>query len=152
MLTADEVFNAIKHSLEANVIFIDKVIIVCSNRLEDVQVKAITQCMDWLKFKDHKKKFSFILNKSDNLTENEKMESLAFICDKLDADLTMCSSEERNGLTYQIPLNQALGFPRGAKYQEVEDSLKTLIDITLAETKPVERIRLHPREKMCIIQ
>ena len=152
MLTADEVFNAIKHSLEANVNFIDKVIIVCTNRLEAVQVKAITQCMDWLKFKGHKEKFSFILNKSENLTENEKMESLAFICDKLDADLTKCFEGKRCGLKYKIPLNQALGFPRNANYQEVENSLKNLLDITLADTMPHKRIEIHPRGSSCVIQ
>lgn len=152
VLTEDEVFKSIKHTLEANVIYIDKVIILSSNRLEAVQVKAISQCMDWLKFKDHKKKFSFILNKSDNLTENEKMESLAFICDKLDADLTTSFEEKRGDLTYQIPLNQAFGFPRNAKYEEVEDSLKNLIAITLAEIEPENRIELHPRKSMCVIQ
>ena len=110
--------------------------------------------MEWLKFKGHKEKFSFILNKSDNLNENEKIESLAFICDKLDADLTTCFEEKRDGLIYQILLNQALGFPRDANYQKVEDSLKSLIEIALAETMPGKRIELHPRnlQSMCIMQ
>ena len=137
-------------------IFIDKVIIVCSNRLEAVQVMAIKRCMEWLKFKDHKDNFSFILNKSDNLTENERTSSLAFMCDKLDADLTKCFEEKRDGYTYQIPFNQALGFPRDATYQEVKDSLKNLIAITLAEMMPdgkrIERIELHPQQSRCIIQ
>jgi 2-oxoglutarate dehydrogenase complex dehydrogenase (E1) component-like enzyme len=137
-------------------IFIDKVIIVCSNRLEAVQVMAIKRCMEWLKFKDHKDNFSFILNKSDNLTENERTSSLAFMCEKLDFDLTKCFEETRDDFTYQIPLNQALGFPRDATYQKVEDSLKNLMAITLTETMPdnkrIKRIELHPRQSKCIIQ
>ena len=63
-----------------------------------------------------------------------------------------CFEEKRGGLTYQIPLNQALGFPRNANYQEVENSLKNLLDITLADTMPDKRIEIHPRGSSCVIQ
>ena len=49
-----QVFEAIKDRVEVNVAYVDKVIIICSGRIEAVQVKAIKQCMEWLQFKTYK--------------------------------------------------------------------------------------------------
>ena len=45
MLSETQVFNAIKERVEVNVAEIDKVIIICSDRIEGVQVAAIKKCM-----------------------------------------------------------------------------------------------------------
>ena len=129
-----QVFDAIKDRVEVNVAYVDKVIIICSGRIEAVQVKAIKQCMDWLQFKSYKTKFSFIYNKSDQLTDAEKIHNLGYMCEKLDADLTTRFEEKRDGLSYQTKLNQPLGFPRDAKYEDVKNDLKNLMAVTLAET------------------
>ena len=149
-LSKTKVFEIVKDRLEVNVAYIDKVIIICSDRIEAVQVEAIKQCMDWLQFKDYKQKFSFIYNKSDRLTEKLKEENLAFMCHKLDADLTTKFDEERDGFTYQTKLNQCLGFPLGAKYEDVREDLKNLMAITLAETMPQKRIHLE-KDSGCTI-
>ena len=150
-LSKSQVFNAIKEKVEVNVARIDKVIIICADRIEKVQVDAIKECMKWLQFKDHKEKFSFIYNKSDRLTEIEKMTNLAYMCDELDADLTTKFVEQRDGLTYQIKLNQALGFPRDANYNEVKTDLEKLMAITLAETMPDKRICLDQKSSCTIL-
>ena len=149
-MSRGQVFNAIKDRVEVNVAYIDKVIIICSDRIEGVQVEAIKECMKWLQFKHYKEKFSFIYNKSDRLTEVEKMTNLAYMCDELDADLTTRFEENRSGLTYQTKLNQALGFKRDAKYEEVKNDLKNLMAITLADTMPDKRICLD-QKRSCII-
>ena len=146
-----QVFNAIKDRVEVNVAYIDKVIIICSDRIEGVQVSAIKECMKWLQFKDYKEKFSFIYNKSDRLTEMEKMTNLAYMCDELDADLTTRFEEKRSGLTYQTKLNQALGFKRDAKYEEVKIDLKNLMAIILADTMPNKRICLDKKSSCTIL-
>ena len=133
-----QVFEAIKDRVEGNVAYVDKIIIICSGRIEAVQVKAIKQCMEWLQFKTYKTKFSFIYNKSDQLTDAEKINNLGYMCEKLDADLTTKFDEERDGFIYQTKLNQPLGFPREAKYEDVKNDLKNLMAITLADTS--ERI------------
>ena len=146
-----KVFEIVKDRIQVNVAYIDKVIIICSDRIEGVQVEAIKQCMDWLQFKNYKQKFSFIYNKSDRLTERLKEENLAFMCHKLDADLTTTLNEERDGFTYQTKLNQSLGFPRDAKYEDVKDDLKNLMAITLAETMPKKRICLEKQSGCTIL-
>ena len=144
VLSETQVFNAIKERVEVNVAEIDKVIIICSDRIEGVQVAAIKKCMKWLQFNDHKEKFSFIYNKSDRLTKMEKIKNLAYMCDSLDADLTTRFEDRRSGSPKQTKLNHALGFPREATYASVKEDLATLMAITLANPKP-ERITLHTK-------
>ena len=139
-MTREEVFKIIKDRVEVNVAYVDKVIIVCSGRIEREQVEAIKQCMEWLQFKDFKQNFSFIYNKSEQLTDAEKDDNLAHMCSELNADLTTKFEENRNGIIYQIKKNQALGFPRDAKHEDVRNDLKSLMAITLAKSQ--ERIGL----------
>ena len=145
VLSKTQVFNAIKERVEVNVVEIDKVIIICSDRIEGVQVSAIKECMKWLQFKEHKEKFSFIYNKSDGLTHMEKVRNLAYMCDSLDGDLTTRFEDRRSGTPKETNLNHALGFPRDAKYENVKEDLETLMAITLANAMPEKRIVLHKK-------
>ena len=144
VLSETQVFNAIKERVEVNVAEIDKVIIICSDRIEGVQVAAIKKCMKWLQFNDHKEKFSFIYNKSDRLTKMEKIKNLAYMCDSLDADLTTRFEDRRSGSPKQTKLNHALGIPREATYANVIEDLATLLAITLANPKQ-KRINIQTK-------
>ena len=150
-LSEKKVYDAIKDRVKANVVEIDKVLIICAGRIENVQVSAIKDCMKWLQFDQYREKFSFIYNKSELLTEMEKIKNLTYMCDKLDADLTTrFSRKTRSGAPKQTKLNHALGFPRDAEgrhseyTEKTKENLETLMAITLANPKP-ERITLHTK-------
>ena len=149
-LSEKKVYNAIKDRVKANVVEIDKVLIICAGRIENVQVSAIKDCMKWLQFDQYREKFSFIYNKSECLTEMQKIKNLTYMCDKLDADLTTRFTDERSGAPKKTKLNHALGFPRDeegrhSEYtKKTEENLETLMAITLANPKP-ERITLHTK-------
>lgn len=149
-MSKEKVYNAIKDRVKANVVEIDKVLIICAGRIENVQVSAIKDCMKWLQFDQNREKFSFIYNKSECLSEIEKYKNLTYMCDKLDADLTTRFTDKRSGTSKQTKLNHALGFPRDAEgrhseYTKItEENLETLMAITLANPK-TERIILHTK-------
>ena len=87
--------------------------------------------MEWLSYKDHKEKFCFIYNKSDGLTENEKLTNLAYMCDVLGADLTKTVEYVKDNQQYKLQMTQALGFPREANYEDVKYDHQKLINSTL---------------------
>ena len=135
-MSKKQVFELIKDKVKVNVAYVDKVIIICSGRIEAVQVEAIKQCMEWLQYKSYKTNFSFIYNKSDQCDDVEKVENLGYMCHELDADSTTRFEEKRDGFKYQTKLNQPLGFPKNAKYEDVKTELKNLMAITLANPNP----------------
>ena len=85
-MSAKEVLEIIKNSVKTNLSYIDKVIIVCSGRIEGTHQKAIRQFMDWLQFQKFKEKFVFIHNKSEALTEAQKIENIHSMCEIFGAD------------------------------------------------------------------
>ena len=152
-MSKTDVYNVIKSSVKVNLAYIDKVVIVCSGRIEGAHVEAIKQFMDWLSYKNekYKKNFCFIYNKSDGLSEGEKMTNLAHMLDKLDADSSAkIESRERDGTVSIINQNINLGFPGGAPYQNVEESQNTLVHAALSfSNKDFHRIPVN--ESSCTI-
>lgn len=144
-----QVLEVIKSSVKVNVAHIDKVIIVCSGRIEGAHVEAIKQFMIWLSFEKYKLKFCFIYNKSDGLSEEEKMENLSHMMNELGADNRAATFfHELDGSISSINLNINLGFPKKATYSEVAEYHETLTRVTLAQM-PKKRIPVN--ESSCTI-
>ena len=66
-LSQETLLEVIKDSVEVNVGYLDKVIIVLSGRIEDPHIQAIKQFLKWLNFDKLKStgSFLFIYNKAD---------------------------------------------------------------------------------------
>ena len=122
-MRSSEVYEVIKTSVKINVAYIDKVIIICSGRIEGPHVDSITQFMKWLKFSEYKKKFVFVYNKCDGKTEAVKFDNLTYMCNVLGAnqnpDINCCQN---------INQNLALGFPPNASYEDVKKDHTKLTD------------------------
>ena len=150
-----EVFKVIQSSVKVNVAYIDndKVVIVCAGRIEGAHVGAIKQFMDWLSYKNdkYKKNFCFIYNKSDGLSEGEKMANLAHMLDKLEADSSAkIESLEMDGTVCTLNQNINLGFPSGASYRDVRECHETLLRATSGRSN-TDFHRIPVNESSCTI-
>lgn len=124
-----EVVAIVKSFVQTNVLFVDKVVIVCSGRLESAQAVAIKDFMSWLKYRKHQHNFVFIYNKAEDLAEGEKIEAIGTMCSLLDADpnhsLTYAAED---GSQHKVRYAIATGFPPRAPLSEVQPDLRQLYD------------------------
>ena len=150
VFTEDEVLSMIKSSLELNLAKIDKVLIVCSGRIENHHAQAIKQFMKWLQYDKNKKRFCFIYNKSDMLTEGEKVTCLLKMCEMLGADTTDDAVIWMEGDQKRVfKQNLNLGFPPMAEYKQIETDMNKLTRAAFAhETR---HPRIHLEKSLCSI-
>ena len=86
VFTPKQVLDVIKSSVKVNMCHIDKVVVVCSGRIEGHHVQAIGQFMKWLEYKKHRDQFVFVYNKADHCdSEEEKIENVAGMLELLGA-------------------------------------------------------------------
>eukprot|EP00092_Neocalanus_flemingeri_P036942 GFUD01040216.1.p1 GENE.GFUD01040216.1~~GFUD01040216.1.p1 ORF type:complete len:429 (-),score=69.60 GFUD01040216.1:11-1297(-) len=147
LLSASDVLEAIKSSVKINLAKIDKVVIVCAGRIEGPHVQAIRQFMTWLQFSKYKENFVLVYNKSDLLSEQQKMENLLTMCSKFGVPMMNTYHSVENGRNLAIHMNLALGFPSNAPYEEVKKDHVSLVD---AMTVPVMK-RIPVDKTRCII-
>ena len=150
-MSSTQVLQLIKDSVKINLAYIDKVVIVCSGRIEGAHVEAIKQFMKWLQFEKYKKKFVFIYNKSDGLSEAEKENNLAYMCNELGADPNVDTfTYDASGNLKTWKLSLALGFPPNAEYQTIKDDFITL-QMAVGTPYPRQRIPVDKASKICTI-
>ena len=144
-MSADDVLDIIKNSVKTNLSYIDKVIIICSGRIENKHQQAIKNFLEWLQFPQFKEKFVFIYNKSDGLTEAEKLNNVLTMCETFGAYTKSRAfwREVKPGTVetqlHEIDLNLALGFPPNENYETVEKDHKRLMRAATT-TMPDKRI------------
>ena len=150
MMSSNEVIEVIKSSVKVNVAKIDKVIIMCSGRISMKHIQAIRQFMVWLSYDKFPQKFVFIYNKSDGLSEAEKLENIAYMVNALQGD--PCSNiqyyEHETGEYKEVKMNLPIGFPKGASYSDVSRDHIKLINATLV-SHPKQRIPVD--KSLCTI-
>jgi len=121
LLSASQVLATIKSSVKVNLAYIDKVVIVCSGRIELPHVEAIKQFMSWLQFNKYKKNFVLIYNKSDLLSESQRMENLLMMCSQFGVPSMNYADHLLVGdAKYAIQMNLAIGFPANASYDTIK--------------------------------
>ena len=64
-MSPEDILEAIKMSVKVNMTHIDKVVVVCSGRMEQAHTESINKLLQWLNFTKNRDKFVFIYNKSD---------------------------------------------------------------------------------------
>mmetsp|Transcript_114314 Transcript_114314/g.369611 ORF Transcript_114314/g.369611 Transcript_114314/m.369611 type:complete len:134 (-) Transcript_114314:490-891(-) len=105
-----------------------KVIIVCSNRIEADQAKAITSFMTWFKYQDHRPNFVFIYNKAEHMDDAERDEAVSDMCGLIGADsnfTVMVRCADAADLV-RVSYSLAVGFPPRAPLMQVHGDLKAL--------------------------
>ena len=132
--------------MKVNLAYIDKVVIVCAGRIEMQHAAAIKQFMEWLSHKDYKENFVLIYNKSDLLSQQQRMENLESMCKLFEVPMTNQFVINTNGIREAIRMNLAVGFPPNSDFVAVEDDHRKLAwAVTIPHIKgariPVDKSR-----------
>jgi len=153
-LSASEVHNAIQSSVKTHVTYIDKVVMVCSGRIEPPMVLAMKKMMKWLRYEKYKKNFVFIYNKSDSLSDFEKEESLETMSSLLGADpnLNFVVPSGYDSSQKSVKLTQAIGFAPLAGYEEVKEDLQALKDAVFSYDTEIHQHRIPVDKGLCAVQ
>ena len=143
-MSPTDVLEAVKTSVTVNMTHIDKVVVVCSGRMEKAHSDSINTFLKWLKFSGHKDKFVFVCNKSDTLSPADKMSNLLIMCETFGAD----TNQQLMWVPVEGPLvsirsNLALGFPPNARFDDVATDHTDFVRAVLCGSQwPEERIPL----------
>jgi predicted GTPase len=122
-MTDSEVFSYIQNKLKINLLHIDRVVFVCSDRLEVYHQEAIKNFMKWLKYSQYKRNFVLIYNKSDEMSKTERLQSLGNACRLLGFDETISNISCREE---SASLMIATSFPPNAPFSEIDEDLNRL--------------------------
>jgi len=160
-LPADVLQGLIKQKLRGNMANIDRVVIVCSGRIELAQQEAIKQFKKWLLFDKYAENFTFIYNKADMLEEDEREEALFQMCTMLETGNEVLTCDRRlfpsavlqggtdshpRNMKKEMKLRNAIGFKPRATYEEIQDDLEQLLDSTLIPINQSGRYKRIPLE------
>jgi len=140
MLTHEEVKDFINDSLEINLMHIDKVVVVCFDRIEQTHIDAIQKFLDLLGFKKYKANFVFAYSKCDALSQEEREESLDDMVEMLNNDEDNNESNQPHKISTALPPNTSLT-------EEIESDLKRLKLAVLSPSK--KRISIEKNRTMC---
>ena len=64
-----QVREIIESTIQGQEISIDRIVVVCADRIEAKHRDEIKKMLEWLNYKEHKQNFIFLYNKSDNLDD-----------------------------------------------------------------------------------
>ena len=139
LFTSKQVYEKISKSVNTHMAFIDKVIIICSGRIEKSTADSIKQFMDWMEYETHQKNFVFVYNKCDEMSDAERDHSLVSMCELLDVDIEVEDIlTNPDGSRQAVKYAQATSFPPNVEYSAIKEDLDTLKQAIFA--KPNSRI------------
>mmetsp|Transcript_29596 Transcript_29596/g.92424 ORF Transcript_29596/g.92424 Transcript_29596/m.92424 type:complete len:441 (+) Transcript_29596:55-1377(+) len=164
-IQASEVFRIVKSRVETTCMHIDRVLVVCSGRIEGEHVASIKKVMEWLRFPQYQWNFTFIYNKADQLTPEECQDNLVTMCTLLETgnyhfryefpqkwipSVVLRGEEVSDSVVRMVKtMRITCGFPPCAKYETVEDDLHNLLDNVFFAGRGMTRIPVE--ESWCPI-
>eukprot|EP00092_Neocalanus_flemingeri_P010674 GFUD01011498.1.p1 GENE.GFUD01011498.1~~GFUD01011498.1.p1 ORF type:complete len:524 (+),score=119.24 GFUD01011498.1:69-1640(+) len=144
-----EVYQIIKSSVDSNITLIDRVVIVCSGRIEKPKADAIKLFLNWMNYPKYKDNFVFVYSKSDDMSEADKELSLVILSELLDVDINVehFILDPHTGAQKSVKLFQAASFPPNAEFSVIERDLELLK--TAIFTQPRTRIKqeMHLKDR-----
>ena len=152
VFTSDQVLSVIKTSVKVNLCHIDKVIIVCSGRMENNHVQSIKQFMKWLQYKKYRNQFIFIYNKADHCdSEEERVDNVIGMIELLGArQITREIRDDlKQGQRNQVQACISTGFPKRAQFHLIEKDYHKLWRATTYDDNKYERMPLS--KNSCLI-
>ena len=149
VLNEQDVLTMIKSKVQVNLVYLDKVVVVCSGRIEAAHARAIKRFLSWLKYSQYKDKFMFIYNKAEGLTKEEKAFNMLQMCELLGVDGASDIGVRRDNAAIEMKNVMATGFPPGADYETIKEDLETfkLGIACLGDTMP----RIPVEKRTCFI-
>lgn len=159
-LSGAEVFDKIQHTIEAAMVRVHRVVIVCSGRLEKPQEEQIGRMVTWLKVKEHPFNFILVYTKCDKMTEAERETALNKIMSRL--GLSPCTTKRNKFPTSSthgepadgvnvISHQHAVAFPPDAEYDQAVEDLRRVIDAIFDMQRDDEAIPLKRSDGCSIL-
>lgn len=155
-IQASEVLRLIKSRVETSCMHIDRVLVVCSGRIEGEHVASIKKVMEWLRFPQYQWNFTFIYNKADQLSAMDREDNLVTMCTLLEAgnyhfryefpkkcvpSVVLKGEEVSEEVVRMVKtMRISCGFPPCSEYEQVEDDLYSLLDNVFFAGKGMARI------------
>jgi len=161
-LTPKEVERMIRQSIHNNFIHLDKIVIVCSGRIENGHKAAIQQFMDWFRYPANWGNFALVYGKCDGLSQDERAQGIMDACRILEFKSNLqrivqpelvprwalAKENEVNIVSYQI----TTAFPPSAPYDDIKHDLYALIDAVFTpQLKHGKFVRIPLKEGSCCI-
>jgi hypothetical protein len=144
LFTSDEVYDMISKSVNTRMAYIDKVIIVCSGRIEKTKADAIKKFMRWMEYPTHKKNFVFVYNKCDGMSDAEREHSLVSMCELLGADIEVEDILKKpDGSRQSIKYALATSFPPNVEFSMIKQDIGMLKRVLFS--RPDNRIMLKAK-------
>lgn len=146
-----QVVKLVKGFIKANMMYLDKVVVVCAGRLPREQSDAIKKFMCWLQYSKHQQEFVFLYNQAEELNHTERVEAVGEMCGLLGVDphysrtVRIPNSDD----VRVIPLAFATGFPPREPYSQVRADVQALYDAVLIARS--DGSRLLVRESDCAL-
>ena len=123
MIGAEDVLEeAIKSSVKVSLTYVDKVVVVCSGRIEGAHADSINKFLQWLSFSRYKDMFVFVYNKADLVQDHATREENLFqMCDLFRAEMSQNNEWlDWNGDREAINMNLTTAFPPNASYSDIK--------------------------------
>ena len=141
VLSPEEVYNVVKDSVKANMVFIDKVVVVCYGRIQKDHKDSIGKFMEWLRYEKYKTNFIFVYNKQEGVPMADRQQHLVEMCSELGVDMTQNTTiTSPDGSRKSIKYVHSLGIKPGTPFDSIETEL---IDFTMAVlSKSEQRIKV----------
>jgi len=164
-MSSSEVLGLIKEKVSQNFMYIDRVVVICSGRIEAVHSDAIKQILKWLRYGTftYQANFTFVYNKADQLRPEERERCLMQMCQLLEVSSChirgMIPNENipSNVLANRninkhfsdvvVPLKIACGFPPDGSYNSIEADLHKLLDNVFTSSMQDGRVTRIPAEE-----
>ena len=119
-MSPSQVLAAIQSSVRVNLSYIDKLVVVCSGRLEQGHVDSIKQFLSWLNYEKYRRKFVFVYNKADQMSLADRQNNLLGVCERFGVTINQQMRwHTKAGPVETIDSNLAIGFPPGASFADV---------------------------------
>eukprot|EP00931_Biecheleriopsis_adriatica_P094121 TRINITY_DN67801_c0_g1_i1.p1 TRINITY_DN67801_c0_g1~~TRINITY_DN67801_c0_g1_i1.p1 ORF type:complete len:532 (+),score=95.59 TRINITY_DN67801_c0_g1_i1:59-1654(+) len=157
-LSPKEALAVIKDKVKLNFLHIDRVIVMCSGRVEGIHVECAKKIMGWLKYHEHELNFTFIYGKADMVRENMRETNLATMCNLLETGHAPSARQslkkawlpsviraqtrtESNEVTETDFNNKIVcAMPPNAPFEDVEEELHRVLDKTFVPHMKLGRI------------
>ena len=136
VLSPDQVYNVVKDSVKANMVYIDKVVIKCYGRIQKDHRDSIGKFMEWLRYTNYKTNFVFVYNKQEGIPTAERSQHLISMCEELGVDMNKdeivsCPDGSRRSIKFA----HSLGIKSGTPWDDVETELTEFKRAVLSRTK-----------------
>ena len=165
VMSPRDVLEAIKGSVKVNASYIDKVIIVCSGRIEKGHLDSIKEIMKWLKLENYQDNVALVYTKCENMNQGKKLTELSSkfnnnikikcakfflvdipeVCDKFKLSMEKQWTLVQSGVA--ITPNMAVAFTPGCQFEDIRKDYENFVFAAINGAQEGDKRKRIPVDK-----